>query len=123
MPALHLGFVEDAGEVALPFAAVFRQQVVSQRRAALHPLVQHGKEAGLVRAPRQLAARRQHLQQAERSASDVVEIDEMLNKSRGDIAYTIVDSSQPVPESVIARLRAIDGVLRVRYLAPPVATA
>ncbi|MFA7505707.1 MAG: phosphoglycerate dehydrogenase [Burkholderiaceae bacterium] len=43
-------------------------------------------------------------------------IDEMLNKSRGDIAYTIVDSSQPVPDSVIARLRAIDGVLRVRYL-------
>ena len=43
-------------------------------------------------------------------------IDEMLNKSRGDIAYTIVDSARPVPESVIERLRAIDGVLRVRYL-------
>ncbi len=43
-------------------------------------------------------------------------IDEMLNKSRGDIAYTIVDSARPVPDSVITRLRAIDGVLRVRYL-------
>ncbi|MEB2318821.1 MAG: phosphoglycerate dehydrogenase [Pseudomonadota bacterium] len=46
-------------------------------------------------------------------------IDEMLNKSRGDIAYTIVDSNQPVPDSVVERLRAIDGVLRVRYLPLP----
>jgi D-3-phosphoglycerate dehydrogenase len=43
-------------------------------------------------------------------------IDDMLNKSRGNIAYTIVDSARPVSDEVIARLAAIDGVLRVRYL-------
>lgn len=43
-------------------------------------------------------------------------IDEMLNKSRGDVAYTIVDSARPIPEPVLDRLRRIDGVLRVRYL-------
>jgi len=43
-------------------------------------------------------------------------IHNMLNKSRGDMAYTLVDVDSPVPESVIAGLRAIGGVLSVRYL-------
>lgn len=40
----------------------------------------------------------------------------MLNKSRGEMAYTLVDVDSPVPESVIEDLRNIDGVLAVRYL-------
>jgi len=43
-------------------------------------------------------------------------IHNMLNKSRGDIAYTLVDVDSPVPEKVIAEIAAIAGVLRVRYL-------
>jgi len=40
----------------------------------------------------------------------------MLNKSRGDMAYTLVDVDCDVPAEAIAELRAIDGVLSVRYL-------
>ena len=40
----------------------------------------------------------------------------MTNKSRGDLAYTIVDVDSGVPESVIKAIGAIDGVLMVRYL-------
>jgi D-3-phosphoglycerate dehydrogenase len=40
----------------------------------------------------------------------------MLNKSRGDMAYTIVDVDSPVPEPAIAAISSIDGVLAVRYL-------
>ena len=43
-------------------------------------------------------------------------IHEMLNKSRGDLAYTIVDVDSPVPDAVIGALAGVDGVLRVRYL-------
>ena len=40
----------------------------------------------------------------------------MVNKSRGDMAYTLVDVDSPVAESVLATLRHIEGVLSVRYL-------
>ncbi|MGE0801670.1 MAG: 3-phosphoglycerate dehydrogenase family protein [Lautropia sp.] len=40
----------------------------------------------------------------------------MLNKSRGEMAYTIVDVDSPVPDAAIASIAAIDGVLAVRYL-------
>jgi len=43
-------------------------------------------------------------------------IHNMVNKSRGDMAYTLVDVDSPVSDSVIAALKGIDGVLAVRYL-------
>jgi D-3-phosphoglycerate dehydrogenase len=43
-------------------------------------------------------------------------IHNMVNKSRGDMAYTLVDVDSPVVDSVIAALRGIEGVLAVHYL-------
>ncbi len=43
-------------------------------------------------------------------------IHNMVNKSRGEMAYTLVDVESPVGQDVLAALRAIDGVLAVRYL-------
>jgi len=43
-------------------------------------------------------------------------IHNMVNKSRGDLAFTLVDVECPVPKAVIDQLTAISGVLRVRYL-------
>lgn len=43
-------------------------------------------------------------------------IHNMLNKSRGDMAYTLVDVDSAVPDALIAELAAIKGVLAVRYL-------
>jgi D-3-phosphoglycerate dehydrogenase len=40
----------------------------------------------------------------------------MTNKSRRDLAYTLVDVDSDVPRSVIDAIAAIDGVLAVRYL-------
>jgi D-3-phosphoglycerate dehydrogenase len=45
-----------------------------------------------------------------------INIHNMLNKSRGDLAYTLVDVDSPVPAAALGALRAIDGVLAVRYL-------
>ncbi len=43
-------------------------------------------------------------------------IHNMLNKSHGDLAYTLVDVDSAVPDALIAELAAIKGVLAVRYL-------
>jgi D-3-phosphoglycerate dehydrogenase len=45
-----------------------------------------------------------------------INIHSMLNKSRGEMAYTLVDVDSPVPEAALEELRAIKGVLAVRYL-------
>lgn len=43
-------------------------------------------------------------------------IHNMVNKSRGDMAYTLVDVDSPVAPGVLDAIGAIDGVLSVRYL-------
>ena len=47
-------------------------------------------------------------------------IADLLNKSQGDIAYTLVDLDGAVPEATLDGLRQIEGVLRVRNLGRPV---
>jgi D-3-phosphoglycerate dehydrogenase len=43
----------------------------------------------------------------------------MTNKSRGEVAYTLVDIDSDAPDAVIKAIGAIDGVLMVRYLPLP----
>lgn len=43
-------------------------------------------------------------------------IHDMLNKSKGEMAYTLVDVDSSVPEELLGEIAAIDGVLSVRYL-------
>jgi D-3-phosphoglycerate dehydrogenase / 2-oxoglutarate reductase len=43
-------------------------------------------------------------------------IHNMVNKSRGEVAYTLVDVDSAVVPAVLAKLSAIEGVLAVRYL-------
>ncbi len=43
-------------------------------------------------------------------------IHNMVNKSRGDMAYTLVDVDSPVEAGALAAIAAIEGVLSVRYL-------
>ena len=43
-------------------------------------------------------------------------IHNMINKSRQDMAYTLVDVDSPVPASAIDAIHGISGVLAVRYL-------
>ena len=46
-------------------------------------------------------------------------IHNMVNKSRGEMAYTLVDVDSPVAPSVLQALQAIQGVLAVRALPGP----
>ncbi len=43
-------------------------------------------------------------------------IHNMINKSRGDMAYTMVDVDSPVSKKVLKAIESIEGVLALRYL-------
>ncbi len=43
-------------------------------------------------------------------------IADLLNKSRGDLAYTLIDIDSAVPAEVLGKLRAIPGVLAARLV-------
>ena len=45
-----------------------------------------------------------------------INITDMMNKSKGDYAYTMLDLETKVSESIIEELKAIDGVVRVRVV-------
>jgi len=47
-------------------------------------------------------------------------IEDLLNKSFGGLAYTIVDLDGPVPDETIASLRQIEGILALRNLGKPI---
>ena len=49
-------------------------------------------------------------------ANEKLNIEDLLNKSSGNIAYTIVDLDRAIPDEAIKQILSIDGVLRVRYL-------
>ena len=40
----------------------------------------------------------------------------MINRSRGDYAYTMVDLEEEITDENVRRINAIDGVLRVRVI-------
>jgi D-3-phosphoglycerate dehydrogenase len=43
-------------------------------------------------------------------------IADLLNKSRGELAYTVIDTDAPISETVLGQIRAIGGVLSARIL-------
>lgn len=45
-----------------------------------------------------------------------INIHNMLNKSKGEMAYTLVDVDSPVPAEAVKELSGLTGVLAVRYL-------
>ncbi len=49
-------------------------------------------------------------------AKDGINIEGMINGSRNDVAYTIIDVTGNVDETVIADIEAIEGVIRVRKI-------
>ena len=49
-------------------------------------------------------------------ASENINISDLINRSRGEFAYTMLDLDHPAPQSVIEKLKSIDGVLRVRVI-------
>lgn len=49
-------------------------------------------------------------------SSEGVNIDHMLDKSRGDYAYSIIDIATPSTPEMVGKLEAIDGVLKVRIV-------
>jgi D-3-phosphoglycerate dehydrogenase / 2-oxoglutarate reductase len=49
-------------------------------------------------------------------AAHNLNIADLLNKSRGDLAYTLIDIDGDVPEQAVAQIRKIEGVLATRVI-------
>lgn len=45
-----------------------------------------------------------------------INISDMTNKSKGDVAYTMMDVEEPVTQEIVDNLKAIEGVFRVRVV-------
>ena len=50
-------------------------------------------------------------------AEQGVNIDNMVNKSRGEFAYTVLDLDDALSEETIRRVEALEPVYRARYFA------
>ena len=49
-------------------------------------------------------------------AGENINIDSLMNKSRGEYAYTMLDLDHTPSAQAIAKLQSIDGVIRVRVI-------
>ena len=49
-------------------------------------------------------------------AEENINISDMLNRSKGEYAYTMLDIDHPTPPAVVEHLQQLDGVLRVRVI-------
>jgi D-3-phosphoglycerate dehydrogenase len=49
-------------------------------------------------------------------AEEEANIVDMLNKSRGDFAYTLIDVEEKISNSVIENIKKVEGILKVRAL-------
>ena len=49
-------------------------------------------------------------------ASENVNIDNMVNKSKGEYAYTMIDTDTDVSEDAIKAVTGIESVIRVRVI-------
>jgi len=48
-----------------------------------------------------------------------INVVDMLNRSRDDIAYNLIDVEGSPAEDVLAQIRAVDGIVNVRLIPPP----
>ena len=45
-----------------------------------------------------------------------VNIAQMHNASRAELAYTLIDVDSPIPDTLVSAIAAIDGILSVRVI-------
>jgi D-3-phosphoglycerate dehydrogenase len=45
-----------------------------------------------------------------------INVEHMINKPRGEVAYTIIDTGAPISDEMAAKIAALDAVMRVRVL-------
>ncbi len=49
-------------------------------------------------------------------SAENVNIENMVNKSKGAIAYTVIDADGDIPEHAIDAIKVIDGMVKVRVI-------
>jgi D-3-phosphoglycerate dehydrogenase len=52
-------------------------------------------------------------------AAGAINITDLINHHHGEYAYNIIDTEQPIPADIVEKIKAIDGIIRVRTLERP----
>jgi D-3-phosphoglycerate dehydrogenase len=134
----HAGILPCPRVIALPHLGASTREAEDNCAAMvagqLRDFLEHGNVCNAVNFPQVQMPRESHWRVAIANANVPnmlgqistamaqagLNIHNMVNKSRGDMAYTLVDVDSAVKPQVLAAIGAIEGVLAVRYLpAPP----
>jgi D-3-phosphoglycerate dehydrogenase len=134
----HAGIQPSPRVIALPHLGASTREAEDNCAAMvagqLRDFLEHGNVCNAVNFPQVQMSRESHWRVAIANANVPnmlgqistamaqagLNIHNMVNKSRGDMAYTLVDVDSAVKPQVLAAIGAIEGVLAVRYLpAPP----
>lgn len=49
-------------------------------------------------------------------AAEGINVSDMVDKSKGDYAYAIIDCDDPATEQLVSKLQAVEGVIKVRVI-------
>ena len=49
-------------------------------------------------------------------AAEGINVSDMVDKSKGDYAYAIIDCDDPATEQLVSKLQAVEGVIKVRVV-------
>lgn len=49
-------------------------------------------------------------------AAEGINIENMINKSKGDYAYTIVDTNSDINKDIVSHIRSVNGIVRIRII-------
>lgn len=130
----HAAILRHPGVIALPHLGASTREAEDNCAAMvaeqLRDYLEHGNVANAVNFPGVAMPRESRFRVAIANANVPnmlgqistamaqagLNIHNMVNKSRGEMAYTLVDVDSAVSGEVLAALRAIEGVLAVRYL-------
>ena len=98
-----------AGRYPASFAATVEQALIV-REKSMTTGMEHGIAIPHANVPNMVA------QILTALAAQGINIADMLNHSRGEISYTLVDLDAPANDATLARIRKIDGILAARVL-------
>ena len=49
-------------------------------------------------------------------AAEGINVSDVVDKSKGDYAYAIIDCDDPATEQLVSKLQAVEGVIKVRVI-------
>lgn len=117
----HLGASTEESEENCAAMAVKQMMDYLENGTIVNSVNYPALDAGICQAASRIAINHKNIpsmlaQFTSLFSAETINIENMINKSRGEYAYTILDICTPATEETVEKLSAIDGVLKVRIV-------